>query len=44
MSKTNYTGVTKDDVTGNYLYYFKAGIDRATGKPYQERKRAYGIC
>ncbi|QIW52118.1 tyrosine-type recombinase/integrase [Lactococcus raffinolactis] len=41
MSKTNYTGVTKDDVTGNYLYYFKAGIDRATGKPYQERKRGF---
>ena len=41
MSKTNYTGVTKDDVTGKYLYYFKAGIDRATGKPYQERKRGF---
>lgn len=41
MSKTNYTGVTKDDLTGNYLYYFKAGIDRATGKPYQERKRGF---
>lgn len=41
MSKTSYTGVTKDDVTGKYLYYFKSGVDRATGKPYQERKRGF---
>ncbi len=41
LSKTSYTGVTKDEVTGKYLYYFKAGVDRATGKPYQERKRGF---
>lgn len=41
MSRTNYTGVSKDDVTGKYLYYFKSGVDRATGKPYQERKRGF---
>lgn len=41
MSKTSYTGVTKDDVTGKYLYYFKSGVDRATGKAYQERKRGF---
>lgn len=41
MGKTSYTGVTKDEKTGKYLYYFKAGIDRATGKPYQERKRGF---
>ena len=35
MSKTRYTGVTKDDKTGKYTYYFKAGVDLATGKPYQ---------
>ena len=23
MSKTRYTGVTKDDKTGKYTYYFK---------------------
>lgn len=33
MSKTRYTGVTKDDKTGKYTYYFKAGVDLATGKP-----------
>lgn len=38
MSKTRYTGVTKDDKTGKYTYYFKAGVDLATGKPYQERR------
>ena len=26
MSKTRYTGVTKDDKTGKYTYYFKAGV------------------
>lgn len=41
MSKTSYTGVTKDDKTGKYMYYFKAGIDRATGKAYQERRRGF---
>lgn len=41
MSKTRYTGVTKDDKTGKYMYYFKAGIDRATGKAYQERRRGF---
>lgn len=41
MSKTRYTGVTKDDKTGKYTYYFKAGIDLATGKPYQERRRGF---
>ncbi len=25
--KTRYTGVTKDDKTGKYTYYFKAGVD-----------------
>lgn len=32
MSKTRYTGVTKDNKTGKYTYYFKAGVDLATGK------------
>ena len=41
MSKTRYTGVTKDDKTGKYSYYFKAGVDLATGKPYQERRRGF---
>ncbi|QDK70159.1 site-specific integrase [Lactococcus protaetiae] len=41
MSKTSYTGVTKDDKTGKYMYYFKSGIDRATGKSYQERRRGF---
>ena len=41
MSKTRYTGVTKDDKTGKYTYYFKAGVDLATGKPYQERRRGF---
>ncbi|MDY5177677.1 site-specific integrase, partial [Lactococcus lactis] len=41
MSKTSYTGVTKDDKTGKYMYYFKAGIDRVTGKAYQERRRGF---
>lgn len=41
MSKTSYTGVTKDDKTGKYMYYFKSGIDRATGKAYQERRRGF---
>ena len=41
MSKTRYTGVTKDDKTGKYTYYFKAGVDLATGEPYQERRRGF---
>lgn len=41
MSKTRYTGVTRDDKTGKYTYYFKAGVDLATGKPYQERRRGF---
>lgn len=41
MSRTNYTGVTKDEKTGKYTYYFKSGVDRATGKPYQERRRGF---
>ena len=41
ISKTRYTGVTKDDKTGKYTYYFKAGVDLATGKPYQERRRGF---
>ena len=31
-------------MTGKYLYYFKSGIDRATGKPYQERKRGFNTA
>ena len=41
MIKTSYTGVSRDEKTGKYAYYFKAGIDRATGKPYQERRRGF---
>lgn len=41
MSRTKYTGVTKDPQTGKYMYYFKAGVDLATGKPYQERRRGF---
>lgn len=41
MSRTKYTGVTKDPTTGKYMYYFKAGVDLATGKPYQERRRGF---
>ena len=44
MSKTRYTGVTKDDKTGKYTYYFKAGVDLATGKPYQERRPRFWNC
>lgn len=36
-----YTGISKDEKTGKYMYYFKAGIDFSTGKPYQERKRGF---
>ena len=41
MASTKYTGVSKDKSTGKYMYYFKAGVDLATGKPYQERRRGY---
>ncbi|MGM9884697.1 tyrosine-type recombinase/integrase [Streptococcus hyointestinalis] len=41
MGRTRYTGVTKDETTGKYMYYFKAGVDLATGKPYQERRRGF---
>ena len=44
MSKTSYTGVSKDEKTGKYVYYFKAGIDKATGKPYQERRRGFNTA
>ncbi len=27
--------------TGKHFYYFKAGVDLATGKPYQERRRGF---
>lgn len=37
MASTKYTGVSKDKSTGKYMYYFKAGVDLATGKPYQKR-------
>ena len=40
MAKSRYTGVSKDEITGKYMYYFKAGVDLATGKPYQERRRS----
>ena len=38
---SKYTGVTKDPKTGTYSYYFKAGVDLATGKPFQKRKRGF---
>ena len=41
MAKSRYTGVSKDEITGKYMYYFKAGVDLATGKPYQERRRGF---
>lgn len=41
MASSRYTGVSKDPQTGKYMYYFKAGVDLATGKPYQERRRGY---
>lgn len=41
MSRTKYTGVNKDPITGKYMYYFKAGVDLATGKAYQERRRGF---
>lgn len=44
MSKTKYTGVTKDEKTGKYAYYFKSGVDLATGKPYQERRRGFSTA
>ena len=44
MAKSRYTGVSKDEITGKYMYYFKAGVDLATGKPYQERRRGFNTA
>lgn len=44
MSKTRYTGVSKDDKTGTFSYYFKYGVDLSTGKPYQERRRGFATA
>lgn len=44
MARQRYTGVTKDPKTGKYMYYFKAGVDMATGKPYQERRRGFNTA
>lgn len=43
MASTKYTGVSKDKSTGKYMYYFKAGVDLATGKPYQDATRKRGF-
>ena len=44
MANSRYTGVSKDPKTGKYMYYFKAGTDLATGKPYQERRRGFNTA
>ena len=44
MAKTRYTGVTKDEKTGKFAYYFKSGVDLATGKPYQEHRRGFNTA
>lgn len=44
MASSRYTGVSKDPKTGKYIYYFKAGVDLATGKPYQERRRGFNTA
>ena len=44
MAKTRYTGVTKDEKTGKFAYYFKSGVDLATGKPYQEHRRGFATA
>lgn len=44
MASSRYTGVSKDPQTGKYMYYFKAGVDLATGKPYQERRRGFNTA
>ncbi len=44
MAKTRYTGVTKDEKIGKFAYYFKSGVDLATGKPYQEHRRGFATA